>query len=289
MKSKKLKGYFITFLAYFIWGILPIYWKMVKHVPPFEVLVHRILWTLVILLIVNMIKYRNYLKETFRNNKNLKYIFLTALLIGTNWYLFIYAISINRILDASLGYYINPLVSVLLGVVFLREKLTREQIISVTFAAIGVLYMTVNYGRLPIISLALAFSFAFYSLIRKKINLKPIPALLLEASIVLPIFILIFMTSIDSFANIVFFHTDFTTVILLIFAGVVTLVPLALFGQGVTMIPLKSIGFLQYIAPTFMLLIGTILYNEPFTITHFVSFTFIWLALGIYTWSVLRK
>ena len=289
MKSNKMKGYFITFLAYFIWGVLPIYWKMIKHVPPLEVLVHRILWTLLILIIINLLKYRSYLTDTFRNNKNLKYIFLSALLIGTNWYLFIYAISINRILDASLGYYINPLVSVLLGIIFLKEKLPREQIISVVLASIGVLYMTFNYGRLPIISLALAFSFAFYSLIRKKINLKTIPALLLETSIVLPIFIIIFAKSINSFADIVFFHTDTMTVILLIFAGVVTLVPLALFGQGVTMIPLKSVGFLQYIAPTFMLVLGTLIYGEVFTITHLVSFTFIWLALGIYTWSVLRK
>jgi len=289
MKSNQLKGYFITFLAYFIWGILPIYWKAVKHVTPFEVLVHRILWTFVILVVINLLKYRKYLIDTFKNNKNLKYIFLTAILIGTNWFLFIYAISINRILDASLGYYINPLVSVLLGVVFLKEKLPREQIISVILASIGVLYMTFNYGKLPIISLALAFSFAFYSLIRKKINLKTIPALLLETSIVLPIFIIIFMKSINSFSDITFFNTDIFTIILLLFAGVVTLVPLALFGQGVTMIPLKSVGFLQYIAPTFMLLIGTLLYGEPFTTTHLVSFAFIWMALGIYTWSVVRR
>ncbi|MBN2279537.1 MAG: EamA family transporter RarD [Candidatus Marinimicrobia bacterium] len=289
MKHHPFKGYFYTFLSYLCWGILPIYWKLLKQVSPLEILVHRIFWTLIILLFINAVRYRVYLSDTFRHNKNLKYILLSALMIGTNWFLFIYAISINRILDASLGYYINPLVSVLLGVLVLREKLPREQKISVFLAFLGVLYLALNYGRLPLLSLALAVTFALYSLIRKKINLKAIPALMLEAALVLPLFLVIFFNSVQSFTEIAFLNSDFRTVSLLIFSGIVTLVPLLLFGQGVTMIPLKSVGFLQYISPTFMLLIGTLIYNEPFTTTHLISFSFIWLALGLYTYSVIKR
>ena len=289
MKNKNLKGYIITLSAYLIWGILPIYWKLLQKVSYLEILVHRILWTMIFLMIISTIKYRKYIIDNLKNNSKLKYIFISAGLLGINWSLFIYAVNTNRILDASLGYYINPLISVLLGVVFLKERLPREQIISVILALFGVIYLTFNYGRLPIISLVLAFSFGSYGLVRKKINLKSIPAVLLESIILFPIFLILFLISINSFSDITFFNSDTSMMILLILAGIMTLVPLVLFGQGVTMIPLKSIGFLQYIAPTIMLLIGTIIYNEPFTISHFISFGFIWLALGIYTWSIFRK
>ena len=289
MKSNLIKGYFYTFLAFLIWGFLPVYWKQLSHVTALEILVNRILWTFIILFILVLIRYRRYLTQIMKTNKGFKYLLVSAVFLGTNWYLFIYAISINRILDASLGYYINPLVSVLLGVIFLKEKLPKPQLLAVLLAMIGVLYLTLNFGRLPLISLTLAFSFGSYGLVRKKINIKPIPAVMIESMLLFPLFLFIFMLSIDSFQNVMIFNANFQTVFLLICAGVVTLVPLVLYGQGVTMIPLKSVGFIQYITPTFMLLIGTIMYGEPFTTVHLVSFLFIWLALGIYTWSVLKR
>ncbi len=289
MKTNPLIGYFYTFLAFLIWGLLPVYWKQLSHVTALEILVNRILWTFIILFILVLIRYRRYILQIMKSNKGFKYLFVSAIFLGTNWYLFIHAISINRILDASLGYYINPLVSVLLGVIFLREKLPKPQIVAVILAMIGVLYLTLNFGRLPLISLTLAFSFGSYGLIRKKINIKPIPAVMIESLLLFPLFLIIFILSIDSFKEVMFLNSNPYTVLLLVGAGVVTLVPLVLYGQGVTMIPLKSVGFIQYITPTFMLLIGTIMYGEPFTTVHLVSFLFIWLALGIYTWSVFRR
>ena len=281
-------GYILTFLAYFIWGIMPIYWKLLKHVDPMEILFHRLLWSFIFLLIISLFKHKSYLYDVLRNKSNRKLLLFSSFLIGINWYVYIYAISINRILDASLGYYINPLVSVILGVVFLKEKLPRLQIIALILAIIGVGYMTINYGRLPIISLILAMSFGLYGLMKKTLKIEPIPALLIETGLILPLFFGIFYFNIQNSEQISFLSIPMKTDFLLIFSGVATLTPLTFFGKGASLIPLKSVGFIQYITPTFMLLIGTLMYNEPFSVTHIVSFGFIWGALTIYSWSLLK-
>ena len=281
-------GYILTFLAYFIWGIMPIYWKLLKHVDPMEILFHRLLWSFIFLLIISLFKHKSYLYDVLRNKSNRKLLLFSSFLIGINWYVYIYAISINRILDASLGYYINPLVSVILGVVFLKEKLPRLQIIALILAIIGVGYMTINYGRLPIISLILAMSFGLYGLMKKTLKIEPIPALLIETGLILPLFFGIFYFNIQNSEQISFLSISMKTDFLLIFSGVATLTPLTFFGKGASLIPLKSVGFIQYITPTFMLLIGTLMYNEPFSVTHIVSFGFIWGALTIYSWSLLK-
>ncbi len=288
-KKPILTGYFITFLAFFIWGILPIYWKQLDMVTSLEILVHRILWTFVSLLFISLIKYRVYIRHIIKTNKKLKYLFLSAFFLGTNWYLFIYAVSIDQILDASLGYYINPLVSVLLGVIFLKEKLPRAQLIAVLLAILGVLNLTMAYGHLPLISLTLALSFGFYGLVRKRINIKPIPAVTIESLILLPVFIPVMLSSLPSISAMSFLSGNSRIDLFLIMGGVVTFVPLVLYGQGVTMIPLKSVGFLQYITPTFMLLIGTLMYDEPFSTTQLISFSLIWIALILYSWSALQR
>lgn len=281
-------GYILTFLAYFIWGIMPIYWKLLKHVDLMEVLFHRLLWSFIFLLIISLFKYKSYLYDVLRNKSKRKLLLFSSFVIGISWYVYIYAISINRILDASLGYYINPLVSVILGVVFLKEKLPRLQIIALILAIIGVGYMTINYGRLPIISLILAMSFGLYGLMKKTLKIEPIPALLIETGLILPLFFGIFYFSIQNSEQISFLSIPMKTDFLLIFSGVATLTPLTFFGKGASLIPLKSVGFIQYITPTFMLLIGTLMYNEPFSVTHIVSFGFIWGALTIYSWSLLK-
>ncbi len=281
-------GYILTILAYFIWGALPIYWKLLKDVTPIEILFHRILWAFLFLSIISFIKYRSYLSGIIKDKSKWKLLLFSSLLIGVTWYVFIYAISINRILDASLGYYINPLVSVILGVIFLKEKLSRIQIIAVLFAVIGVGYMTINYNRLPILSLVLALSFGLYGLMKKILKVKPIPALLIETALLLPLFLGIFYFSLPNPRQISFLSISPKIDFLLIFSGVVTFTPLILFGKGANLIPLKSVGFIQYIAPTFMLLIGVLMYKEPFTQTHIISFGFIWTALVIYSWSVLK-
>jgi chloramphenicol-sensitive protein RarD len=279
-------GYVLTFLAYFIWGIMPIYWKLLNPVDPREVLFHRLLWTFIFLSIISLFKYKRYLCDLLRDKHKRKLLLFSSLCLGTNWALFIYAISINRILDASLGYYINPLVSVMLGVVLLKEKLPRLQIIAVILAIIGVGYMTVNYGRLPVISLTLAISFGLYALMKKTLRVEPIPALLIETGLLLPLFFGFFYFSIQNSESISFLSTSMNIDVLLILSGIATVIPLTLFGKGASLIPLKSTGFLQFITPTFMLLIGTVMYNEPFTMTHIVSFGLIWAALAVYSCSL---
>lgn len=280
-------GYVLTFLAYFIWGIMPIYWKLLNPVDPREVLFHRLLWTFIFLSIISFFKYRRYLYNLFREKHKRKLLLFSSLCLGTNWALFIYAISIDRILDASLGYYINPLVSVMLGVVFLKEKLPRLQIIAVILALFGVGYMTINYGRLPVISLTLAASFGLYALMKKTLRVEAIPALLIETGLMLPLFIGFHYFSTQNSHPISFLSTSMTIDVLLILSGIATVIPMTLFGKGASLIPLKSTGFLQYITPTFMLLIGTVIYNEPFTLTHTVSFGLIWAALAVYSYSLI--
>ena len=290
MKEKENNpiGYLFTVSAYVMWGGLAIYWKMLKEVTAIEVQFHRVLWSSIILLVVVFLKYKSYLFDLIKDKIRWKYLLFSSVLIGINWYVFIYAISINRILDASLGYYINPLISIILGVIFLKEKLSVIQFFAVFLAVIGVIYITVDYGKLPIISLVLAISFGLYGLVKKLMAIEAIPSVLIESVLLLPIFYGLFYFSIKDPANIAFFSKSLKIDFLLIFSGVVTFIPLFLFGKGTSMIPLKSVGFIQYIAPTMMLLIGVLIYNEPFNITQLISFSLIWFALGLYSWSILK-
>ncbi len=283
-----LLGYLFAFLSYFLWGILPIYWKLIKTVPVFELLAHRIFWSFIFLSLIMFFQKRQDVFNIFKNKKLLKGLFLASLLIGTNWFVFIFAVNSNRILEASLGYYINPLISVLLAVFVLKERLTLLQLVALIFAFSGVLYLTINFGKLPIISLILAFSFALYGLTKKKLNIESLPALTIETLVLAPLtfgyIIFLFISQNNTFLN-----NSFRIDSLLIFSGVVTALPLYLFGKGVQRIPLKSVGFLQYIAPTFMLIIGTLIYHETFSRVHLISFIFIWIALILYTISLFKK
>ncbi len=286
-KDDFIAGHFSTFFAFLIWGILPVFWKQLKHVPPQEILAHRIFWAFVFLLLIHFISRRKEIFELIKIRKKRNSIFLTAALISINWMVFIFAVNTDRIVDASLGYFINPLVSVFLGLIFLKEKMNLLKIIAVGFAITGVLYLTLDYGKFPWISIALALSFGFYGMFKKIFNLNSLNSIMIE-TMMLSIIGVGYLGMLAAQGTGHFFAHSARTDILLIISGFVTMLPLFLFAEGARRIPLASVGFIQYFAPTLMLIIGVFIYNEPLTKTYLVSFVLIWTGLAVYTYNLFR-
>lgn len=289
-RSKELAiGTWFGIAAYMIWGFLPLYWKLVDHVPATEVLAHRIFWSLIFMLIILMIanKWKVFKSEfslIVKQKRVLGGILLASILISINWFTYIFAVTQEQIVEASLGYYINPLISVLLGMIVLKERLSVWQLISFILAAIGVIILTVSVGSLPWLALILATSFGLYGLVKKVANLGALTGLTIETLLVAPI-ALIYVFYLQMVGLSSFTLSDISTSGLLIMAGVATALPLLLFAASARRVPLSLIGFLQYIAPTISLLIGIFIYHEPFSKVHFISFAFIWIALAIFTLS----
>ncbi|KAA0546108.1 EamA family transporter RarD [Bacillus sp. BGMRC 2118] len=278
-------GILAAALSYVIWGFLPLYWKLLDHVSPGEILSHRIVWSFVFMIVILFIakKVKLFwadLKELITNRKRFIAITSASVIISLNWVLYIWAVNTDQVVQASLGYYINPLISILLGIFVLKEKLTFWQTISFVLATIGVIYLTVHFGTIPWIALLLAISFGVYGLIKKMVSLSPMTGLAIETMFITPI-ALLFLSFLHIEGNGVFASNPSDTFILM-GAGIATAVPLLLFASGAKKIPLSMIGFLQYIAPTLMLIIGVFLYHEPFTKYHLIAFICIWSALAIY-------
>lgn len=281
-------GYVYTLQAFIAWGLLPIFWKQLKSLPAFEILMHRIWWSLVFILLLLLIQKRAHLLPLLKSRKTLLTLTITALLVGSNWGLYIYAVNANYLVEASLGYYITPLVNIALGMVILRERLDRLKVLALVFAIFGVLYLSIDFGQVPWIALYLAFSFGLYGLLKKTSGIDPMPALAVETLILAPIaFIWISWAFISGEGAL--FQQSFKLDVLLILAGVITTMPLYWFAQGARTIPLSSVGFMQYIAPTIMLFLGIFLYDEAFPAGKIIAFSFIWMALIIYSLSVIRK
>lgn len=282
--ERRVALFYIVF-AYIIWGLLPIYWKWLQAVPAGEVLAHRIVWAFIfMLLIVLFMKRWDPFMQTIRillkEKKKLFGLLLASVIISLNWFTYIWAVANDFVVQASLGYYINPLISILLGIIVLKERLTRTQLLSFATAGVGVLYLTVNLGVFPWISFILAISFALYGLIKKVIGVDPIFGLTLETLMITPIaLIYLFMQPTGVIETDGLFSLHF---VLLLGAGMATAIPLLLFNTAAPKLPLATLGILQYIAPTIMLLIGVGLYKEPFTSAHVVAFVLIWTALVIY-------
>jgi len=286
--SDHKKGLLYGLLCYTIWGLFPLYWRMIDHVDSIEILAHRMLWSgvfMVTLFIgIRHLRLRNHIK------KRSQYLMLlvTGSLITFNWGLYIWAINHGYILQSSLGYYINPLVNVLLGYIFLHERLNRAQTIALILAFAGVLYFTIDYGHFPFISLALAFSFGIYGLLKKKMGLNATAALTVETIWMMPA-ALIYITFIAVEGNSALNTFDWFTWLLLLLAGAVTAIPLLLYGKAAERITLTALGFLQYVSPTGQFLIGILVYREPFTTAHIVCFSLIWTGLIIFTIDTVRK
>ena len=292
MERGNTLGIIYTLGAYILWGILPIYWKLIDEVPALEILAHRVIWSFVFVLMIVVILKRKILKNFFQVQMSQKKtwigLFLASLFISINWFTYIYAVNTNHIVEASLGYYINPLIAVLLGVFVLREKVNKVQAISFVLAGIGVLYMTISVGKIPWISLILALSFGFYGLSKKLIKVDSILGLLLETLFILP-FALLFLGYLGVNNQQSFSTGALTSDLLLIGSGVATAIPLLWFGIGAQKIPLYLVGFLQYISPTISLILGVVLYGESFTVDHLITFACIWIAIAMFSGANIRQ
>ena len=285
------EGILYAALSYIIWGFFPIYWKLIDYVSAGETLAQRVFWAFafMVLLLIFTKKWPmfvNFVKEIVKKPKLFWSLFIASLLISVNWGVFIWAVNAGRILETSLGYYINPLISVLLGVIVLKEKLSGAQIFAFVLAGIGVLTLTIHFGSVPWVSLSLAITFGLYGLAKKMIKADSEIGLTLETMMMVP-FALGYLIYIMSQSQIQFF-VSLPTALLLIGGGVATALPLLFFAKGVQKVSLSMLGILQYIAPTLSLMVGVFIYHEAFTKAHLIAFIFIWLALIIYTLSVTK-
>ncbi len=277
------KGTFYAIGAYIAWGFLPVFWKALHDVPALEILAHRVVWGLAVAIVLVTYRIRwQWLGPIVRNKRTLLTFAATALLLSLNWFIYIWAVNAGYIIEASLGYFINPLINVLLGVLFLKERLRGGQGIAIAIALAGVLYLTTQYGALPWIALGLAVSFGFYGLLRKTAQLGSLEGFTLE---ILLLFLpaLVYLLYRESLGSAAFGHIGVTTSLLLACAGVVTAGPLLLFAAGARRITMTSLGILQYIAPSLQLLLGVLVYGESLSLARLIGFCLIWLALGIYT------
>ena len=266
--------------AYVIWGLLPIYWRWLERASSFEILGHRAIWSLVVCLL--FLAFQKQLKSTFKLVKDLRtfsLLALTSLLLSANWGIYIWAVSVDRVVEAALGYYITPLVAVSFGVFALKEKLHKLQLISVLLATIGVLILTFTYGRLPLIAIGLAVSWGSYSLIKKQLNAGALETLSIET--IIAFIPSLFYVSYLLNNNEAEFGQDWGFSIALASAGLVTVIPLLLFNAATTRLPLTITGLLQYITPSIMFLIGIVVFHEPLQLTKLIGFIFIWIALVI--------
>lgn len=276
------KGILNGIAAYAMWGVFPIYWKLLHEVPALQVIGHRISWSF-ILLIVFILVTRQWtdFRSAALTAKTFGIYSVAGVLLTINWLVYVWGVNAGFIVETSLGYFINPLISVLLGVIFLHERLRPTQWIPVALATTGVTYLTISYGRLPWIALSLAFSFGFYGFVKKLAPLGSLYGLTLETGIVFPLAI-IYLVFVHFTGTAAFLHEGRPIDILLIGAGVVTTIPLLMFASAARQIPLTIVGLLQYIAPTMQFLIGVFLYKEPFDRSHLIGFGIVWIALVIF-------
>lgn len=284
------KGVIYAAASYVAWGLLPIYWKSLHNVPASQILSHRIVWSLLFVgLILTLRRNWDWLRPAIARPRVLMTFVLSGILLGINWFVYIWGVNAGFIVETSLGYFINPLVNVLLGYIFLKERLRPAQWLALSVALGGVLYLTFSYGAFPWIALTLAFTFGTYGLLRKTAALNSAEGLFLETAVLfLPAFGFLLLqerSGVGAFA-----HAGLTTTLLLMGAGVVTSVPLILFASGARQITMTTLGLLQYIAPTLQFLIGVLIYNEEFGMSRVIGFGLIWMALILYSSeSILRR
>ncbi len=283
------QGILAAALSYVIWGVVVIYWKLLPGVSPWEILGHRVVWSVVVLLpVVLLLRRTGPILAIFRNPKRTGALILSAFLIAGNWGIFIWAVTEGRIVETSLGYYINPLLAIALGVVMLGEKLSPLRIAAFVLAGIGVGVQAVALGGLPWVSLVLASSFAVYGYVRKVVQVEALDGLFIETLIVAPLALLGFWLMMQQ-GDLAFAHGSTLTDALLIGAGAVTALPLWLFAYGARRVRLSTMGFLQYIAPTISLIIAVTIYHEPFGTVRLISFGFIWAALVLVSLEMFRR
>ncbi|MCG3085087.1 EamA family transporter RarD [Anoxybacillus sp. LAT_35] len=294
MENKKIGAIYALF-AYVLWGILPLYWKMLQHIRAEEILSYRIVTSFLFMVALLFIQksWSTFLRTCqwlWKEKKQAVASVMAAFLISANWFIYIWAVNHDHMIEASLGYYMNPLLNVVLGVIVLKERLYKWQVVSFILAAVGVVFMTVEYGKFPWIALSLACSFALYGLVKKVIKVDATIGLTIETMFVAPFALAWIIHSFSQWHGSSF---SLTTMFLLAGAGPATALPLLYFSKGAQHISLTVLGFLQYISPTLSLLLGVFLFHEPFTNAHMYAFSCIWTALLLFslssTWEKRRE
>jgi chloramphenicol-sensitive protein RarD len=277
------------FAAFATWGLIPVYWKLLKTVPAAEILAHRCVWTpLFLTFLLTWQRRWPELREAARSRRILLYCLASGLALSINWLFFIWAVNVGRVIETSLGYFMTPLVNVLFGAIFLRERLTRWQLVSVLLALVGVLNLTLGYGKFPWVAMILCVSFGIYGLLRKKSGTRPIPGLFLETTLLTPI-ALLYLLYLQRGGELIFGPAHMSLALLLVSTGLVTGLPLVWFGHAARHLRMTTIGFLQYLSPTGSFLLGVFLYHEPFTLNHLITFSLIWAALAIFTAEAVHR
>lgn len=288
-QQRARQGVLLAIGAYTMWGIAPIYFKSISSVSALEILSHRVVWSF--FLLAALLHFgRNWrtVSAVITNKSKMLYLVSTAILVGVNWLIFIWAVNANHMLDASLGYYINPLFNVLLGMIFLGERLRKLQWFAVALAACGVLVQLVMFGSVPIVAIALAMSFGVYGLLRKKVSVDAQTGLFIETLVMLPA-AAIYLLFIASTPTSNLLNNPASLNILLVAAGVVTTLPLLCFTGAATRLKLSTLGFFQYIGPSLMFLLAVLIYGEAFTSDKAITFAFIWGALVLFSFDGLRN
>jgi chloramphenicol-sensitive protein RarD len=287
--SQTGQGLLFGFLAYGMWGVFPLFFHLFRTVPSTEVLLHRVIWSFVIVLMILIsMGWQRRLREAVRNLALVRGLILSAFLVSLNWLIYIWAVSQGRVLESSLGYFITPLVSVFLARVFLKEKLNRKQLLAIVLAALGILWLLVKLGYLPWVSLALASSFGLYGLVRKRLPVDTLTGLTIETGLMFPIalgyWIYLILQGADHF-----YQSNDNYTLLFLACGAVTSLPLLLFASATKKLSLTVIGFMMYINPTMQFLIALLVLHEPFSHDQFIGFCFIWSALIVFTAGSIRK
>lgn len=279
-EQRSVQGAYFALSAYTFWGLAPVFFKLLDHVSAPEILIQRVIWSVILLL--GILTYTGQLKELQIEKRKIAILFISASLLSVNWLIFIYAIINNNIVETSLGYFINPLVSVLLGMIFLGERLRGIQWIAIVITASGIAFQLLIFDDVPWLALALAFSFGFYGLIRKNLQLHPVAGLTLETLMVLP-FALAGLIWLNQTGSMAFLAVNLSTDLLLIASGFVTSFPLLCFAAAVTRLSLTAAGMFQYIAPSISLVIAVVIFNEPFGLDRQITFGCIWIALILFS------
>jgi chloramphenicol-sensitive protein RarD len=274
--------------AYLIWGVVPLYWQLLKPASSLEILAHRVVWSLGLLLVI--VYFRNLMvevKAALVDKQKMLLLFFASILITINWGVFIWAVNNGHVIETSLGYFINPLVSVALGVIVLKEKLRTLQKVAVGFTFIAVTFLTITLGHPPYIALSLAFSFGFYGLVKKMANVDAIPSLTIETLMLTPFFS-VFLFYLNSRNELSFVNHGTTHSFWLATAGIVTVVPLLLFGTAVVRIPLVVLGLLQALGPILQFILGYLVFDEPMNLARWIGFLIVWLAVSVFSYDAIK-
>ncbi|MEY3278605.1 MAG: hypothetical protein RLZZ426_1091 [Actinomycetota bacterium] len=288
-RSGATRGVVYAFSAYALWGLAPLYWPLLKPASALETLAHRMTWSLVFLVAVNSLRHTwPAIRNVFRNSKQMKLLGIASVLITVNWGLYIWAVLNGHVLDASLGYFINPLVNVAFGVMIFREKLRMAQWVAFVIAGIGVLWLTVDAGKLPWIGLVLGITFSAYGMVKKIADVDAVESLSIETILLLP-FSGAYLIWLAFTGTIAFGNSGSTQAFWALLAGVVTAVPLLAFGAATVRIPYSTMGIIQYLSPTIQFLIGVFVLHEAMTQGRWVGFTIVWVSLIIFSIDAIRS